>query len=191
MSDLNIRQGIIETPRLELHHISGAEVISLFETPEDIWIYEGKSYANPHRQLMDDSGPLAWRVPQVKADPSVNKWFVRWIVQKSTREIIGSSSFHGAPNENGMIEIGLGIDPKFHNLGFGFEALTGMWRWVCAQEGVKILRYTVSIANLPSIALVNKFGFTRVGEQLDEIDGPEAIYEMSSAEFAEMDLSSN
>jgi RimJ/RimL family protein N-acetyltransferase len=191
MSDLNIRQGIIETPRLELHHISGAEVISLFETPEDIWIYEGKSYTNPYRQLMDDSGPLAWRVPQVKADPTINKWFVRWIVLKSSNEIIGSSSFHGAPNENGTIEIGLGIDPKFHNLGFGFEALTGMWRWVCAQEGVKILRYTVSITNLPSIALVNKFGFTRVGEQLDEIDGPEEIYEMSSAAFAEMHLSSN
>ena len=191
MSDLDIRQSVIETPRLELHHISGAEVISLFETPEDIWIYEGKSYTNPYRQLMDDSGPLAWRVPQVKADPTINKWFVRWTVLKSTNEIIGSSSFHGAPNENGMIEIGLGIEPKFHNQGFGFEALTGMWRWVCAQEGVKILRYTVSITNLPSIALIKKFGFTRVGEQLDEIDGPEEIYEMSSAEFAEMHLGSN
>ena len=191
MSDLDVRQSVIQTARLELHHISGAEVISLFETPEDNWIYAGKSYTNPYRQLMDDSGPLAWRVPQVKADPSLNKWFVRWIVLKSTNEIIGSSSFHGAPNENGMIEIGLGIEPKFHNQGFGFEALTGMWGWVCAQEGVKILRYTVSINNLPSIALVNKFGFTRVGEQLDEIDGPEEIYEMSSAEFAEMHLGLN
>ena len=99
-----------------------------------------------------------------------------------------SSSFHGAPNENGMIEIGLGIDPKFQNQGYGFEALTGMWGWACSQEGIKTLRYTVSLTNLPSIALVNKFGFTRIGEQLDEIDGPEEIYEMSSAEFARIHL---
>jgi RimJ/RimL family protein N-acetyltransferase len=188
MPELEIRQRVIETTRLELHHLTGVEVISLFEDPENTWIYKDKSYTNPYRQLIDDSGPLAWRVPQVKVDPGVNKWFVRWIVLKSSNEIIGSSSFHGAPNENGMIEIGLGIDQKFQNLGFGFEALTGMWGWVCAQEGVKTLRYTVSISNLASIALVNKFGFTRVGEQLDEIDGPEEIYEISSAEFAQMHL---
>jgi RimJ/RimL family protein N-acetyltransferase len=190
MSELDIRQKVIETPRLELHHLTGAEVISLFEDPENSWIYKDKSYRNPYRQLIDDSGPLAWRVPQVKADPSVNKWFVRWIVLKSTNEIIGSSSFHGAPNENGMIEIGLGIQPEFQNLGFGFETLTGMWGWAGSQEGVKILRYTVSKTNLPSIALVNKFGFTRTGEQLDEIDGPEEIYEMNSVEFAQMHFSS-
>ena len=184
MSNLDIRQSLINTPRLELHHITGTEVISLFETPIDSWIYTGKSYTNPFRQLMDDTGPLAWRVPQVKADPALNKWFVRWIVLKSTHEIIGSSSFHGAPNDDGMIEIGLGIEEKFQSQGFGFEALKGMWGWVCAQEGVKILRYTVSITNLPSIALVNKFGFIRVGEQLDEIDGPEEIYEMGAVEFA-------
>ena len=188
ISDLDIRQSVIVTPRFELHHLTAAEIISLFETPEEKWIYAGKGYTNPYRQLMDDSGPLAWRVPQVKIDPTVNKWFVRWIVQKSTHEIIGSSSFHGEPNENGMIEIGLGIDPKFQNQGYGFEALTGMWGWVCGQEGVKTLRYTVSITNLPSIALVNKFGFTRIGEQLDEIDGPEEIYEMSASEFANVHL---
>ena len=188
MSDLDIRQSVIETPRLELHHISGAEVISLFETPEDNWIYKGKSYTNPYRQLIDDSGPLAWRVPQVKVDPTINKWFVRWIVLKSTNEIIGSSSFHGAPNETGMIEIGLGVEPKFQNQGYGFEAINAMWGWVCGQEGVKILRYTVSITNLSSIALVKKFGFTRIGEQLDEIDGPEEIYEMSASEFANVHL---
>jgi len=188
MSEFDIRQSVIDTPRLELHHLTAAEIISLFEDPENTWIYKDKSYTNPYRQLVDDSGPLAWRVPQVKVDPGVNKWFIRWIVLKITNEIIGSSSFHGAPNENGMIEIGLGIDQKFQKQGFGFEALTGMWGWVCAQEGVKTLRYTVSISNLASIALVNKFGFTRVGEQLDEIDGPEEIYEMSSAEFAQMHL---
>ena len=185
MSELEIRQGVIETARLELHHLIGEEMISLFEDPGNSWIYKEKSYTNPYRQLIDDSGPLAWRVPQVKVDPSVNKWFVRWIVLKSTNEIIGSSSFHGAPNAEGMVEIGLGIDRRFQNQGFGFEALAGMWGWVCAQDGVKTLRYTVSITNLPSIALVKKFGFIRIGEQVDEIDGSEEIYEMSSAEFVQ------
>jgi ribosomal-protein-alanine N-acetyltransferase len=177
------REPVIYTPRLELHHMSVAEIISLFEAPEDPWIYEGKGFTNPHRELIDSSGPLAWRVPQVKVDPQLNKWFVRWMVLKEKREIIGSASFHGAPDENGMIEIGLGVCPAFQRQGFGFEALAGMWSWVCKQEGVKTLRYTVADSNTASIALVKKFGFIHVGQQMDEIDGPEEIYELSAELF--------
>jgi len=183
MSGLSDRELLIETARLELHHIAANELISLFERPEDPWIFEGKSFTNPHRELMDDSGPLAWRVPQVKLDSDVNKWFVRWIVLKVSREIIGSTSFHGAPDAQGMIEIGLGINQRFHNQGYGFEALAGMWSWVCSYPEVKILRYTVSADNLASIALVNKFGFHHAGRQMDEIDGPEEIYELSVEKF--------
>ncbi len=103
MSEPSDREILIETARVELHHIAANELISLFERPEDPWILEDKSFTNPHRELMDDSGPLAWRVPQVKLDSEVNKWFVRWIVLKRSREIIGSTSFHGAPDAEGMI----------------------------------------------------------------------------------------
>ena len=177
------RELVIDTARLELHHVSVSELISLFEKPEDLWIYEGKDYANPYRNLMDETGPLAWRVPQVKEDPLLNKWFVRWIVLRESREIIGSISFHGAPDESGMIEIGLGIEPIFQNQGFGFEALAGMWNWVCDQPGVKILRYTVAASNIASVVLINKFGFVHVGQQIDEEDGPEEIYELSASDL--------
>lgn len=168
--------------------MSVPELISLFEKPEDLWIYEGKNYVNPYRILMDETGPLAWRVPQVKQAPWLNKYLVRWIVLRASREIIGSISFHGGASEVGMIEIGLGIDARFRNQGYGMEALAGMWIWVCQQEGVKILRYTVSSANLASVALIKKFGFKHVGQQLDEADGPEEIYELSVEDFKKLTL---
>lgn len=173
----------IETNRLVLHHIGAEDLITLFEDPENQSIYEGKSYANPHRQLMDDKGPLAWRVPQVKVDPSLNRWFVRWIVLRSTGEIIGSTSFHGAPDAVGMVEIGLGIQESFRNMGFAKEALLGMWRWALSDSEVKVLRYTVSVENAPSIRVIESFGFHYQREQIDEEDGPESIYEMSRDEF--------
>lgn len=175
----------IETNRLVLHHICAEDLITLFEDPENQSIYEGKSYSNPHRQLMDDSGPLAWRVPQVKVDPRLNRWFVRWIVLRSTGEIIGSTSFHGAPDAVGMVEIGLGIQESFRNMGFAKEALLGMWRWALSDSEVKVLRYTVSVENAPSIRVIESFGFHYQGEQIDEEDGPESIYEMSRDEFLE------
>lgn len=177
------RQPVIETKRLELHHIAAPDLINLFEERDDKQCLRGADFTNPLRVLIDFQGPLAWRVPQVKADEAVNKWFVRWVVLKESREIIGSTSFHGAPDDAGMVEIGLGIESEYQNQGYAKETLLGMWRWVLTSPEVKTLRYTVSPENLPSIAVIQYFGFEFKGQQMDEIDGPENIYEMDRETF--------
>ena len=174
---------VINTSRLELHHIPAAGLIALLEVKSDLEAIAGRNFTNPHRVLIDDSGPLGWRVPQVKADPSCNKWFVRSIVLRETHEIIGSTSFHGVPDEKGMMEIGIGLDEKFWGKGYAKEALLGMWRWVVTQPGVSILRYTVSPTNIASVKIIQGFGFTHIGQQIDEEDGPEDVYEMSVEDF--------
>lgn len=174
---------MITTPRLELHHISGDLLIDLFEKRDDTHALANENFINPLRVLIDFQGPLAWRVPQVREDASVNKWFVRWIVLRENREIIGSTSFHGAPDDAGMLEIGLGIETQYQNMGYAKEALLGMWNWALTHPEVKTLRYTVSPENAPSIAVIKYFGFNFKGQQLDEIDGPEDIYEMDRDSF--------
>ena len=174
---------VIVTPRLELHHLSAQAIIDLFEKQDDVAAIAGRGFTNPHQNLVNESGPLGWRVPQVKVDSSVNKWFVRFIVLKESKEVIGSTSFHGVPDADGMMEIGLGIEEAFRNQGYAREALAGMWKWVSTFPEVKTLRYTVSPENLPSIAVINYFGFEYKGQQMDEVDGPDNIYEMSTADF--------
>lgn len=174
---------VIKTERLDLHHICAIDLVTLFEEPENSDIYRGKPYTNPYRILMDDQGPLAWRVPQVKEDSRLNRWFVRWIVLRESGEIIGSTSFHGAPDAEGMIEIGLGIHENFRNEGFARESLQGMWAWVLKNPAVNVLRYTVSVTNEPSIKVIDYFGFELKGQQMDDIDGQEDIYEMSREAF--------
>lgn len=183
MSIPGAAQPVIRTPRLELHHINADDLIVLFESGEALDICADKRYSNPHRILVDDSGPLRWRVPQVKEDPAVNKWFVRWMVSAETQEIVGSISFHGPPDANGMMEIGLGVHPLFHRQGFATEALHGMWLWVIDQPGISVLRYTVDPLNEASVGVIKKFGFDHTGQQIDDIDGPEDIYEMSATDF--------
>ena len=180
---MNLKEPLISTARLELHHISGDRLIDLFEKRDDTFALSGETFTNPLRNLIDFQGPLAWRVPQVKADPATNKWFVRWIVLKENREVIGSTSFHGVPDAQGMMEIGLGIETQYQNQGYAKEALLGMWRWVLTFPEVKTLRYTVSPENLPSIAVIKYFGFDFKGQQIEEEDGPEDIYEMDRETF--------
>ncbi|MFI5034892.1 MAG: GNAT family N-acetyltransferase [Acidimicrobiales bacterium] len=177
------REPDIETPRLRLHHLSVDEMLALFDDPESASVFEGRTFANPHRVLIDDNRPLPWRVPQVRADPSSNRWFIRLIVERATREVVGTTSFHAPPNDSGMVEIGLGLVPAGQGRGLGTEAVTGMWRWAVSQPAVLTLRYAVSPANVASVRLVQRLGAVRVGEQVDDEDGPEDIYEMSAEEF--------
>ena len=176
-------QPLIVTERLELHHIPADGLISLFEEKDDTLAIAGRLISNPHKVLVSEAGPLAWRVPQVKSDPSTNKWFVRFITLKETGEIIGSTSFHGVPDSEGMMEIGIGIDEKFWRKGYAKEALRGMWLWVCGEPDVRTLRYTVSPTNIASVKIIESYGFDHKGQQMDEVDGPEDIYEMSVEDF--------
>jgi RimJ/RimL family protein N-acetyltransferase len=82
-----------------------------------------------------------------------------------------------------MIEIGFGIDAAFQNKGYGKQLLHGMWNWVVKEPGVKTLRYSVSPTNLISKQIIQKLEFDLVGEQLDDVDGVEEIYELSTANY--------
>ena len=175
---------LVQTKRLDLHLIPPLELFMLHEDPDNADLLSDRDFTNPHNELTHEhSGPLRWRVPQVKENPDVNVWFIRWIVLKESKEVVGSISFHAPPDEFGMIEIGFGICEPCRNQGFGKEALIGMWTWVIDQPGVTTLRYTVSANNAPSMAIINSLGFAHVGQQIDEADGPEEIFEMSASDF--------
>ena len=175
---------VISTQQLDLYSIPIPELIMLHEDPDNPVLLTDREFSNPYKELTHEhSGPLRWRVPQVKADPATNVWFIRWIVLRETKQIVGSISFHAPPDEVGMIEIGFGICEPCRNNGYGKEALLGMWTWVIDQPGVQTLRYTVSATNAPSMSIINSLGFEHVGQQIDEEDGPEEIFEMSADEF--------
>ena len=82
-----------------------------------------------------------------------------------------------------MIEIGLEIVGEHQGQGLAQELVAAMWDWVVHDARVKTLRYTVSPENAPSQAIIKKFGFAHCGQQMDDEDGPEDIYEMSADDF--------
>ena len=174
---------LIQTDRLDLHHIEADDLIDLFEHRDDSKALAGKSFSNPFRVLIDFQGPLAPRIAQIKSDLSLNKWFVRWVVLRSTQEIIGNTSFHSAPTENGVIEIGLDVETAFQRQGYGKEILQGMWGWAVTEPSVKMLRYVVRPTNLASMALITSFGFNLMGEQIVEDNEVADVYEMSADEY--------
>ena len=170
---------LFETNRLRCYSLSLADY-SDFEAGREL---KWDGFTNPYKHLIVGPSPLVHRIPRVKREPSFAEIGLVLAISKSDNEIIGSAGFHDFPNEVGMIEIGFGIVPEKQNQGFGKELLLGMWEMICKRTDVKVLRYTVSPENGPSIHIINKMGFTKIGEQMDPEDGLELIFEMSVSDF--------
>ncbi|MEN9741990.1 MAG: hypothetical protein RIR66_946 [Actinomycetota bacterium] len=175
---------ILETSRLELHQVSVEDLLLLDVDPLSPELFEGKPFTNPFQVLQTGPSPVRYRAPQVRQNPELNIWFIRWIVEKSSNQVVGSISFHSAPDQEGRIEVGLGIADEKQNLGYAKEALLAIWAWALGMPGVKIFRYTVSPHNAASISVIKFFDFDHIGVQIDEEDGPEDIYEMTCETFA-------
>ena len=167
------------TPRLDCYSLGFEEYLSFERGIEPKW----NGFANPFKHLIKGPSPLAHRIPRVKQEPKFAEIGLILAVEKQTDSIIGSAGFHDFPNQNGMIEIGFGVVPEKQNLGFGKELLFGMWDWISKKPEVKTLRYTVSPTNAPSLHIIKKIGFTEVGEQIDDVDGVELIFEQSKKDY--------
>jgi RimJ/RimL family protein N-acetyltransferase len=170
---------IFETTRLRCQPLSTADYSSFEAGIEPSW----SGFTNPYKHLIEGPNPLAFRIPKVKNDPSFADIAIILAINKSSKEVIGSAGFHEFPDDAGMIEIGFGIVPEMQNQGFGQELLIGMWQMICKRADVKVLRYTVAPDNVPSLHIINKLGFTKVGEQIDPEDGLELIYEQKIEDF--------
>lgn len=170
---------IFETERLLCQPLSLQDYSDFEDSRKPNW----SQFSNPYNHLLEGPTPLPYRIPRVKLNPEFAEIAIVLAIEKASNEIIGSAGFHDFPNEDGMIEIGFGIVPEKQNQGFGKELLHGMWVHIVKRPDVKTLRYTVSPTNDASMHIIKSSGFALVGEQIDEEDGLELIYEMSSKDY--------
>ena len=174
---------VIQTNRLLLHSVlpNEYEMLALDQADSNLWVNRG--FSDPDKHFLNNQNPLKYRLPRVRQNPEYAKYLLRVVVLKDNPVIIASAGFHNAPDSEGMIEIGFGVDKKYQGRGFGQELLHGMWSWVVNDPQIKTLRYTVSPDNLISQHIIKKLGFKHNGQQIDEEDGPEDIYELSVSEY--------
>ena len=171
---------LIQTERLDLYCLTASELFGMGTDPD---MFRTRSFLNPYNVISGEDLPRENRVADVRANPENIRWYFRAIVDRSRNLVVGGTSFHAGPDERGMIEIGLGVHESEQGKGFATEAVRGMWSWAAKQPGVKFLRYTVDPNNTSSIKVISKLGVPQVGEQIDEVDGLEYIFETSVTRF--------
>lgn len=119
-----------------------------------------------------------YRINQLASDPGSAGWLTRAVVAEPEGLVVGYAGFHGPPDETGMVEIGYSVAPGHRRQGFARAILTELMRRATAEPRVRTARVTISPENTASLATISGFGFAEVGEQWDEVDGLELIFEV-------------
>jgi RimJ/RimL family protein N-acetyltransferase len=124
-----------------------------------------------------DGIPASLRLAQLEADPSEEPWLVRAMVLRSPRRLVGSIGFHQPPDPNGRVEIGYDVVASERRNGYAREAIHGLTAWAAGTGRAHVCVASISPDNTPSLALIRSLGFRQVGEQIDEVDGLELVFE--------------
>jgi ribosomal-protein-alanine N-acetyltransferase len=130
----------------------------------------------------EDEGFLRLRLAQMQEKPETQQWLVRGLVLREEATLVGHAGFHGPPGSHGLasdaVELGYTVFPPHRGRGLATETARALMDWAAAQ-GVCGFVASVAPGNEPSLAIVRKLGFVQTGEQWDEEDGLELVFELA------------
>lgn len=118
------------------------------------------------------------RSKQIEADPATAGWITRAIVDADRWMAVGRAGYHGPPDPAGMVEVGYAVDPPHRRRGYARAALVALLERAQREPEVRTVRATIRPDNHASRLLVLQYGFIEVGEQWDDEDGLETIFEV-------------
>ena len=128
---------------------------------------------------------LRLRLGQLAQDPELQPWLVRALVRRQDGTMIGHAGFHGPPGTGGLApgkaELGYTVFPAFRGRGYATEAALALMEWA-GGRGIRRFVASVGPLNAPSLAIVSKLGFVQTGEQWDDEDGLELVFELDRSD---------
>ncbi|MDP9270376.1 MAG: GNAT family N-acetyltransferase [Chloroflexota bacterium] len=170
----------ISSERLDLPSLS-AERIEALLAGDVATVGQATAAVYSPEWLEDNAGHLTRRARQMRGDPAIRRWLVRPIVlREGDHAVIGTINFHGPPDERGMLEVGYSLLPDFRGRGYAIEAVRALLGWAGSDPVVRVFRASVSPDNERSLHLIGKLGFVQIGEQMDEEDGLELVFERAA-----------
>jgi RimJ/RimL family protein N-acetyltransferase len=120
------------------------------------------------------------RSEQIREHPDHAAWVTRVIWDAGRDLVTGRAGYHGPPDGAGMVEVGYSVDPEYRRQGYARAALEAMLARAKVEPEVRIVRASIRPDNEPSRNLVLQYGFRESGEQWDEEDGLEILYEVKA-----------
>jgi len=131
----------------------------------------------PYFITPEAAGLWRLRIADIAANADSARWIARATVSEPDGVVVGHAGFHGPPDAAGMVEVAYSVDPACRRQGYATAMLRELLLRAANEPGVTTVRASISPDNAGSLATVARFGFIRTGEQWDEKDGLELIFE--------------
>lgn len=167
------------TPRLELRPITLPMVEAVLageRARAEALIGARLPDAWPGRKLLERAFVL--RLDDIRADPARRLWGDRvMIAREGPRVVVGSVVFHGAPGDDGAIEIAYGVEEASQGRGLATEAVGASVAWAFEHDFVEKVRATAPLWHAASRRVLEKVGLREVGRADHELLGELVLLE--------------
>jgi RimJ/RimL family protein N-acetyltransferase len=173
--DLVIRSARLELPLLSLDQLDRLAAGDGARVADDLGATLSAAWLDQVRWL------AARRAQQLREHPDDGPWLLRAVVLRGvdgSLTAIGYLNFHAGPDEQGMVEVGYTLLPEARGHGYAIEAVRAAFDWATRVHGIHRFRASVSPDNDRSLNLIGKLGFQQVGDQWDDEDGLELVFEL-------------
>ena len=97
------------------------------------------------------------------AHPDEWEWYAIWMAELKNGTHIGELCFKGI-TEDGIAEIGYGIEEDYQLCGYATEAVSALVDWALHQPGVMCVTAETEETNIASQRVLKKSGFIPMGE---------------------------
>jgi ribosomal-protein-alanine N-acetyltransferase len=130
-------------------------------------------------------GPDALDVfPLWMAQLTTDDQFARWggvgvMLERESLIAVGGMGCKGAPDANGKVEIGYGVNHTYQGRGYATEMAGALVGWLEAQPEVRRITAECLATNQQSARVLEKVGFMRIDTRMDD-EGALVVWEYST-----------
>lgn len=117
----------------------------------------------------------------IRADPAKRLWGDRLMISRPCegvgRRVVGSVVFHGAPDDEGVVEVGYGVEQGSQGRGYGSEATLAAVRWALNEPEVRVVTAATFTWHTASVKILRRAGLSPCGWREHELLGEMQLFE--------------
>ncbi|MDZ4681042.1 MAG: GNAT family N-acetyltransferase [Saprospiraceae bacterium] len=155
---------LLETERLRIFPLSYAQLISYLENDQSLEMelalqFHPREVSPALKEAFDET-----ILPAMERAGENYVFSTLWtVVLKDRQMMAGDLCFQGAPNEQGVTEIGYGSHELFQGKGIMTEAVGVLVAWAFQQPDVLVVVAETDPENIASQRILEKNGFRQTG----------------------------
>jgi [ribosomal protein S5]-alanine N-acetyltransferase len=112
-----------------------------------------------------------WMCSYLEDHPTDTEWWCYFIIHGLDGRLVGSCGYKGAPDPDGMVEIGYEVAPRYQGKGVATEAAEALIAHAKKHPQVRAITATTLAEENASVQVLRRLGFNFAGEKIDAADG--------------------